>query len=366
MNLSDLTTLRVGGPARVLTEAHTADELATEAYAVWRSGDELLVLGGGSNTVVCDEGFDGTVVLVRNTGIEELHRDTHSVRLRVQAGHDWDQLVEYCVDNGFSGLEALSGIPGSCGAAPIQNIGAYGAELSESLVSVEYFDFLRGERTTLDADELELGYRDSRLKRHRDGVVLSIDLQLQVSSLGRARYEQLANALGVDQNARVEISHIRKSVLALRAAKAMVLDEHDPDTVSAGSFFTNPVVTESFARQLPSDAPRYAVEADEAESVATPLAELEAGGELRLPRPAALPRVKLSAAWLIERSGVTKGFSLPGSRASISTKHTLAITNRGGASAEEIAQLARYVVQRVQQEFGVILSPEPNLYGLEL
>lgn len=368
MNLAELTTMRVGGPAQRVIHANTREELILHTSELLASGDPWILLGGGSNTVVSDEGFAGTVLLVRSTGVQLVddHSSTSTVRLRVQAGHDWDRLVAHCTADGLAGLEALSGIPGSVGAAPMQNIGAYGAELSDVLHSIEFFDAHLEEVVHISAAELELGYRDSALKHGREGVVLSIDLELEQSDSAPIRYEQLANALGVNLGDRVPLAQVREHVLTLRAAKGMVLRDDDHDTWSAGSFFINPMVSEHFARTLPHDAPRFEVLSHEPAPAVTTLEELELGFALRVPPPAHPRTVKLSAAWLIERAGITRGFRLPGSGAAISHKHTLAITNRGGATAADVAQLARYVVQRVQQEFGIILTPEPNLYGLEL
>jgi len=338
MLLSDLTTMHVGGPARLLVSPATRDELVAATLDVWASGEPWLVLGGGSNVVVSDEGYDGSVIRVATRGID---RATDGVpRLLVQAGEPWDAVVAYAVEHGLAGIEALSGIPGSAGAAPVQNIGAYGQEVGQSLLAIQFLDYLSGEVITLSAAELELGYRTSALKSGREGVVLAIELGLRASEVGVVAYPQLADALGVALGAEVPLVEIRAGVLALRAAKGMVLDAADPDSVSCGSFFTNPIVSENFARGLPSDAPRWLMDDDAS--------------------------VKLSAAWLIERAGVTRGFALPGSRAAISSKHTLAITNRGGATADEIAQLARYVQTRVFSEFGVRLQAEPVLVNLEL
>lgn len=373
--LSELTTMRVGGPADNVLVARSGDELVRHALDLWDSGEEWLLLGGGSNTVVCDEGFPGTVLLVRGQGIERVEDPElpeSKVRLRVQAGHDWDELVAACVERGWSGIEALSGIPGRAGAAPIQNIGAYGAELSDVLHSIQFLEPGRGEILHLTAEELELGYRHSAIKAGRTGVVLSIDLvldehpEVENPLSAPVRYGQLADALGITIGQRVSLRELRRTVLRLRASKGMVLDAEDHDTWSAGSFFTNPIVSGRFAGELPAGAPRFPVSGDEPEAAITSLDELAAGLPLRLPRPSSERRVKLSAAWLIQHAGIEPGFRLPGSGAAISSKHTLAITNRGGASAADVAQLARYVVQRVQSEFGVILAPEPNLYGLEL
>lgn len=371
--LSELTTMRVGGPAERTLIAHNKDELVQHALELWGSGEPWLLLGGGSNTIVCDEGFPGAVLLVRSQGVDRVVDDSleesDRVRLRVQAGQDWDALVSFCVEQGWSGIEALSGIPGLAGAAPVQNIGAYGAELSDVLHSIEFLDEQSGEVQRLSAAELGLGYRDSAMKRGLGGVVLSIDLVLQVAQLGLSapiRYGQLAGALGVEIGDRVTLRELRDAVLGLRASKGMVLNSKDHDSWSAGSFFTNPIVSEAFARAMPGDAPRFEIATEAPASIAIPLEDLQRGVEIPVLAPQPERKFKLSAAWLIENSGITKGYRLPGSGAAISSKHTLAITNRGAASADEVAQLARLVAQRVQQEFGVLLVPEPNIYGLEI
>jgi UDP-N-acetylmuramate dehydrogenase len=363
-DLAPLTTLRVGGPATRLISATTRDELVAAALDAWGTAEEWLVLGGGSNVVIADEGFDGTVVRVETRGIERLADATgpHPVRLRVEAGEPWDDVVAYAVEHGLGGIEALSGIPGSTGAAPIQNIGAYGEQLSETLVAIDFLDAESGEVSRLDASELELGYRTSSLKLGRRGVVLGIELGFpQPEGLSApVSYDQLAVALGVAVGDRVPLADARAAVLALRASKGMVLDPGDADSVSAGSFFTNPIVSESFARGLPVDAPRWPLEPEQEPRVLPLGAEIPAG-------PASGSYlVKLSAAWLIERAGIGRGFGLPGSGAGISSKHTLAIVNRGGATAADIAELARYIQTRVLSEFGVQLQPEPVLVGVEL
>jgi UDP-N-acetylmuramate dehydrogenase len=270
-------------------------------------------------------------------------------------------VVAHAVENGWAGIEALSGIPGSSGAAPIQNIGAYGQEVGSSLVAIEFLDYLTGEVSRIAAGELGLGYRTSALKNGREGLVISIELELaEAPADGRPlsapiAYAQLATALGVRLGDRVPLGELRSTVLALRASKGMLWSESDPDSFSAGSFFTNPIVSENFARGLPADAPRWPT-ASEERDVAVPLGEVPA-----VPEVAGEYHVKLSAAWLIERVGIHRGFALPGSRAAISSKHTLALVNTGGASAEEILQLARYVQTRVFSEFGVRLQPEPVL-----
>ncbi|HTL40273.1 MAG TPA: UDP-N-acetylmuramate dehydrogenase [Pseudolysinimonas sp.] len=358
----ELTTLRVGGPAGTLIEATTRDEVIATALRFWAEPDDWMVLGGGSNLVVADEGFDGNVLRIANRGID---RATDGVpRIRVEAGEPWDAVVAFAVAHGLAGIEALSGIPGTAGAGPIQNIGAYGQQLSDTLIAIDFLDADTGEVLTLSAAELGLGYRTSAMKAGRAGVVLSLELALH--DLGGLSapiaYAQLASALGVELGAQVPLQQARDAVLALRAGKGMVWDPSDPDSISAGSFFTNPIVSEAFARTLPADAPRYPTESDPAPRVLplgsdVPALAAPASGEYR---------VKLSAAWLIEHAGIARGFALPGSRSAISSKHTLAIVNRGGATAAEVAQLAGYVQTRVESEFGVRLQPEPVLVGLEL
>jgi UDP-N-acetylmuramate dehydrogenase len=373
MRLADLTTLRVGGDADPVLAPATSIDLIETVKDVWASGDEWLILGGGSNVVISDDGFDGTVIRVVTHGIEVITSAAddspsagagdRTVRLRVAAGEPWDALVAYTVENGWAGIEALSGIPGSSGAAPIQNIGAYGQEIGTSLVSIEFLDYLTGELETIPASRLGLGYRTSILKQGREGLVVSLELELSEELSGTTPlshpvgYAQLATALGVRIGDRVPLEAVRATVLELRAAKGMLLDPNDPDTFSAGSFFTNPIVSENFARGLPADAPRWPTAPDEAD-VAVPLGEAPMA-----PHISGEYRVKLSAAWLIEKSGIGRGFSLPGSRAAVSSKHTLALVNRGGASADDILQLARYVQTRVYSEFGVRLQPEPVLVG---
>jgi UDP-N-acetylmuramate dehydrogenase len=362
-DLAELTTLRVGGPAERLLEPTTRDELVAAAQELWASPQDSLILGGGSNLVVSDEGVEGPVLRVATRGISTDPARDGTVRLRIEAGEPWDGVVAYAVEHGLGGLEALSGIPGTTGAAPIQNIGAYGQEVGERLVGIDFLDGERGEVLRLAASELGLGYRTSALKRGRAGVVVGVELALAASADGLSApvaYEQLATALGVELGARVPLAEVRAAVIALRASKGMILDAADPDSVSAGSFFTNPIVSENFARALPADAPRWPTEPEQPPQVlplGAPIPPLPASGEYL---------VKLSAAWLIERSGISRGFALPGSGAAVSSKHTLSIINRGHATAEDVTQLARFIQTRVLSEFGVMLQPEPVLVGVEL
>lgn len=372
--LAELTTIRVGGvPERLVV----ADDRAAVVDAVLEARDaaeDWLLLGGGSNTVASDDGFDGTVIHIRSRGIERLDATEGRIRLRIEAGEPWDDVVAFTVRHGWSGVEALSGIPGSTGAAPVQNIGAYGQELESALLGIEFLDDATGEVSYLARSELGLGYRTSVLKHDRRGVVLSVDLELTDSTVpgdvgaplsSPIAYAQLADALGVRPGSRVPIAELRRAVLALRSSKGMVLDPADPDSVSSGSFFTNPIVSESFARSLPANAPRWPQDPLEADTVLT----IPPGGVDRVDVPRLAGReytMKLSAAWLIEHAGIGRGFALPGSGAAISSKHTLAIVNRGNATATDIAQLAAFIQSRVQAEFGVLLQPEPVLVGLTL
>ncbi|WP_395640145.1 UDP-N-acetylmuramate dehydrogenase [Pseudolysinimonas sp.] len=363
--LAELTTFGIGGPATTLLQPSTRDELVEQTLGTWGSPEDWLILGGGSNVVIADEGFDGVVVRVATRGMSatRVEGSARPVRLTVEAGEPWDAVVAHTVANGWSGIEALSGIPGSAGAAPVQNIGAYGQELSSSLVSIDFLDFDSGRVVRIPAPELGLGYRTSALKRGRLGLVVALELALgdETSLSQPIAYAQLANALNVRIGDRVPVAELRVAVLELRAAKGMLWDpEHpDPDSASAGSFFTNPVVSENFARGLPADAPRWPTAPEEAARV------LPLGSDIpRIVRGEYL--VKLSAAWLIEHAGITRGFALPGSRAAISSKHTLAIVNRGGATAADVVQLAGYIQTRVLAEFGVSLQPEPVLVGVQL
>jgi len=340
--LAELTSMRVGGTAAEIYAAKTRDDLVEHTLNVWRSGEDWLILGGGSNMVVADDVSNLHVIKVENLGIEPVrNKDESRVVVRVQAGENWDDFVAHTVKAGLAGIEAMSGIPGTVGAAPVQNIGAYGQELSDSLVRLEFVDYETHEIAVLEAKDLQFGYRDSAIKRGRPGVITWVEFELQkLDGLSRPLYStQIAADLGVEMGAQVSLQAVRESVLKLRARKGMLLDVNDPDSVSCGSFFTNPVVTDRVARGLPDDAPKYESEDDDGLTV------------------------KLSAAWLIENAGIEKGFQIAGSKAAISSKHTLAIVNTGGATAKEILQLAEYVQVRVSNKFGINLVPEPNMIG---
>jgi UDP-N-acetylmuramate dehydrogenase len=370
--LAELTTLRTGAAPRRMIDASTRDELVDSLREVWADGDDWFVLGGGSNLFVGDEPFDGTVIRILTRGIERVPASRPgTARLRVQAGHDWDDLVAQTVAAGLAGIEAMSGIPGTVGAAPVQNVGAYGQEIAQTLVEVELIDESTGDVSVVPASELGLGFRTSVLKHHhgsaaaRRAAILSVTLELTQVGHGEVpvRGEQLRRALGLQEDAAVSLAWIREHVLATRKAKGMVLDADDPDTWSAGSFFQNAVVTEQFARSLPDACPRWPMQPDIDSVLVIPLDQFDG----YVPAPASQSvDVKVSAGWLIEQSGIAKGFSLPRSRAGVSTKHALALTNRGRARAAEIAELARFIQQRVQQEFGLVLQPEPVLIDVDL
>jgi len=350
--LSSLTTAGVGGPAARYVEARTEAEIIDAVRTADAAGEQVLILGGGSNLLVADGGFAGTVVKIASEGFTVNAEDScGGVAVVVQAGHNWDALVEHAVRHAWSGIEALSGIPGATGGTPVQNVGAYGADVSQTIAAVRTWDRQRNAVQTFTNSELKFGYRDSILKQTTvEGspryVVLTVEFQLPLGRMSAPiRYAELARALGVEVGQRAYSNDVRREVLRLRASKGMVWDAEDRDTYSTGSFFTNPIVPAQTAERLPADAPRF-----------------PAG---------AAGMVKLSAAWLIDRAGFGKGFglepdSVSGGRASLSTKHTLAITNRGGASTDDVLAIAREVRRGVADRFGIELHPEPLLIGVEL
>ncbi|MFZ0325390.1 MAG: UDP-N-acetylmuramate dehydrogenase [Actinomycetes bacterium] len=339
---AELTTLRVGGPVKRLVEVDDAAEALAVLGECDAAGEPVLVLGGGSNLLVCDTGPDLTVLGLRSRGLVPV-QDGIDVLVTVAAGEVWDDVVARAVDSGWSGIEALAGIPGQVGATPIQNVGAYGQEVSDTVISVDVVDRATGERLTLPAPECGFGYRTSRFKQAPgEYVVLAVTFRLRRSATSAPiRYAELAAALGVAVGDVAPASRVREAVLALRRRKGMVLDPDDHDTWSAGSFFTNPVVDADLAAGLPESAPQFA---------------------------AGDGRVKLSAAWLIEQAGFGKGAGadVTGGRATLSTKHTLAITNRGTASAADVLALAKAVQEAVAAAFAVTLVPEPTLVGCHL
>lgn len=356
--LADHTTSRVGGPVDHWVTATTEQEAIEAVRAADAHRTPLLVLGGGSNTLMADAGFPGTAVKLAFTGVETIAQTDAGVTVRMAAGQDWDEAVAATVARGLSGLEALSGIPGSAGATPVQNVGAYGADVSRTLVSLRAWDRRAGEIVELTNEQLQFGYRDSVIKRSLledleastpRWVVLSVDFRLRATGTAApVRYAQLARALGVAEGDTAPLQAVRDEVLRLRAGKGMVLDHADPDTWSTGSFFTNPLVPAAVRTRLPQGAPAFGAGTD-------------ADG---------VEQVKLSAAWLIEHAGFGKGYGLgadethlAGGRASLSTKHTLAVTNRGEASTEDLLAIARTVRDGVEDAWGVRLHPEPVLVG---
>ncbi len=336
--LSQLTTIGVGGvPAGILV-GHTRDGLIAAAIEAWNTSDNWVVLGGGSNIVAADDLSDVTVIKTENKGIE---REGNLVR--VQAGENWDEFVAWAVAQGLTGVEALSGIPGGVGASPVQNIGAYGQEVADTITRVEFLDFLTHEVVELTNAELGFAYRDSIFKSlGRLGVITWVEFELQPYDASHSNpgtespasfLPRLTEAVGREVSTPAEV---REAVLATRALKGMVLDAADRDTFSCGSFFTNPIVSDGFSRSIPGEAPRW----------------LQPDGT-----------VKLSAAWLIENSGLSKGYKLGSSNAALSSKHALAITNRGGATASEVFELSRFIQLQVANRWGIELAAEPNFVG---
>ena len=361
--LANHTTARVGGPATTWIEVSTEEQLITAVAETDAAEFPLLVLAGGSNMLVADEGFPGTVVQLGTAGIDVMESKNSHVHVRIAAGHNWDAVVAWSVAEGLTGIEALSGIPGSTGATPVQNVGAYGADISQTLVSIRAWDRQARKVVELTGSELEFGYRDSIIKRTIESsttnfhhasprwIVLTVDLRLtKTGQTAPVRYTQLARALNVELGDSVPLEHIRQTVLDLRATKGMVLNPDDYDTWSTGSFFTNPIVPVEATSRLPDEAPRFA--------------HHEANSETET--------VKLSAAWLIDHAGFNKGFGLdhePGTvygRAGLSTKHTLALTNRGAATTADLVKIATLVRDGVHDRWGITLVPEPVLIGVQL
>ncbi|MDN5726195.1 MAG: UDP-N-acetylmuramate dehydrogenase [Propionibacteriales bacterium] len=337
--LADHTTLRVGGPARRWVHAQTEDELIEAVAAADAAGEPVLLLGGGSNLVIDDAGFDGVVVLIETRGVRVT--DTSAcggAEVHVAAGEVWDDLVARAVSEGWAGVEALSGIPGLVGATPIQNVGAYGAEVAQVVARVRTWDRREGRISTMAAADCAFSYRNSAFKSDpQRWVVLEVVFTFEQADLSAPiRYAELAQALSVEIGERTLATQVREAVLSLRAGKGMVLDAADHDTWSAGSFFTNPLLDADEVERLPADAPRF-----------------PAGDQ-----------VKSSAAWLIEHAGFTKGYGQGSAR--LSTKHTLALTNTGNATSADVLALAREVRDGVRDRFGITLVNEPVMINCEL
>ena len=337
--LSNFTTLKVGGPAQKIVHAHTEDELVEFVKAADKAGEQVLILGGGSNLLISDAGFAGTVIRVESKGNALDYDACSGGMIEVSAGEDWDKFVALTIEKGFADLESLSGIPGTIGGAPIQNIGAYGHEVSETIARVKAYDRTKGEITTFTNEQCRFSYRNSVFKAEAGRyVILNVTFQLRKGEHSLPiTYAELAKFLSINIGDRAPVVEVRKAVLQLRGRKGMLIDAGDVNSNSAGSFFVNPILNKEIADKLPLDAPRW---------------------------PQTDGRVKTSAAWLMEHAGVSKGEKLAG--AQISNKHVLALTNSGDATAGDIVELAKMARAKVFEKFGVKLEAEVQLVGLDL
>lgn len=334
-DLSDFTSLHVGGPAQNFVEVATEAEIIA---AIESAGAEpILIIGGGTNLLISDAGFAGTVIRISNNQVKEEIDACSGATLTIGAGENWDDFVASTIERGFAGMETLSGIPGTVGASPIQNIGAYGHEVGEFITRVRTYDRQTKALKTFTNSECEFSYRNSIFKSEPGRyVVLDVAFQLRIGELSEpVTYAELASKLGIQIGERAPIEKVRVTVLELRSAKGMLLSPTDKDSWSAGSFFTNPVVNQVIADQLPEAAPRW---------------------------PVSEGQVKISAAWLIQQSGIEKGQAHGGAK--VSTKHVLALTNSGNATAAEITELAKIASAAVKEKFGIELKPEVNLVGI--
>ncbi|MCT7353306.1 UDP-N-acetylmuramate dehydrogenase [Streptomyces sp. 15-116A] len=343
--LAPLTTFRLGGPATRLVTATTDDEVISVVREADDTGTPLLIIGGGSNLVIGDKGFDGTALVIATKGFT-----LHGTRLELAAGEVWTDAVARTVEAGLAGIECLAGIPGSAGATPIQNVGAYGQEVSSTITEVIAYDRRTRETVTLANADCAFSYRHSRFKSDPERyVVLRVRFDLEDADglSGPIKYAETARALGVAPGDRVPLATARETVLKLRAGKGMVLDPDDHDTWSAGSFFTNPILTD-----------------DEFQAFHARVKQ-RLGADAEPPAyPAGDGHTKTSAAWLIDKAGFSKGYGTGPAR--ISTKHTLALTNRGNATTEDLLALAREVVTGVREAFGITLVNEPVTVGVSL
>jgi UDP-N-acetylmuramate dehydrogenase len=335
--LSKYTSLRVGGPATKIVQVSTEAQIIA---AIEEAGDTpVLIMGGGTNVLIADKGFDGTVIRISNNSVQSEVDACSGATLTIGAGEDWDVFVQTTINSGFAGLETLSGIPGTVGAAPIQNIGAYGHEVSEFITRVRTYDRELKEIYTFTNSQCEFTYRNSYFKAHPGRyVVLDVQFQLRIGEFSTPiTYLELSKKLGIEPGDKAPVVATRAAVLELRASKGMLLSPDDHDSWSAGSFFTNPIISQQAADALPDAAPKW------------PLND---------------GRVKISAAWLIENAGMHKGDEVGGAR--ISTKHVLALTNSGDATAADIAELAKRARNQVKEIFGITLEAEVNLIGIEI
>ena len=335
--LSKYTSLRVGGPASKIVQVSTEAQIIA---AIEEAGDTpILIMGGGTNVLIADKGFEGTVIRISNNSVQAEVDACSGATLTIGAGEDWDAFVQTTINSGFAGLETLSGIPGTVGAAPIQNIGAYGHEVSEFITRVRTYDRELKEIYTFTNSQCEFSYRNSYFKAHPGRyVVLEVQFQLRIGEFSDPiTYLELSKKLGIEPGEKAPVAATRAAVLELRASKGMLLSPDDHDSWSAGSFFTNPIISQQAADALPDAAPKW------------PLND---------------GRVKISAAWLIENAGMHKGDEVGGAR--ISTKHVLALTNSGDATAADIAELAKRARDQVREIFGITLEAEVNLVGIEI
>ncbi len=331
--------MKVGGRPKSLVRCESASELYEAVIDAWDQDEPFQILAGGSNTVFADDMSELNVILVATQGREIVSEDESEILIRVQAGESWDELVSWAVENGYAGIEAMSGIPGSVGATPVQNVGGYGQEVSQVITQIEFLDRASNLVEIKPAAFFEFSYRDSALKGGLEGVVGWVEFRLR--KLGGLSVPmasgQITEHVGAPYGSQLPLQQVRDVVLELRSSKGMVVKPEDPNSVSCGSFFTNPVVSRQKLTEFPEDMNFWSMPDDD--------------------------YVKLSAGWLIENAGIPKGFSLPGSKAAISQKHALAIINTGGASATEIVELARFIQERVAARWGINLIPEPNLIG---
>ena len=335
--LSKYTSLRVGGPATKIVQVSTEAEIIA---AIEEAGDTpILIMGGGTNVLIADKGFEGTVIRISNNSVQSEVDACSGATLTIGAGEDWDSFVQTTITSGFAGLETLSGIPGTVGASPIQNIGAYGHEVSEFITRVRTYDRQEKVLKTFTNSECQFSYRNSYFKAHPGRyVVLDVQFQIRRGEFSDPiTYLELAKKLGIQPGDKAPVVATRAAVLELRASKGMLLSTEDHDSWSAGSFFTNPIISQQAADALPNAAPKW------------PLND---------------GRVKISAAWLIENAGMHKGDEVGGAR--ISTKHVLALTNAGDATAADIAELAKRARNQVKEIFGITLEAEVNLIGIEI
>ena len=335
--LSKYTSLRVGGPATKIVQVSTEAQIIA---AIEEAGDTpILIMGGGTNVLIADKGFEGTVIRISNNSVQAEVDACSGATLTIGAGEDWDVFVQTTITSGFAGLETLSGIPGTVGAAPIQNIGAYGHEVSEFITRVRTYDRELKEIYTFTNSQCEFTYRNSYFKAHPGRyVVLEVQFQLRIGEFSDPiTYLELSKKLGIEPGDKAPVAATRAAVLELRASKGMLLSPDDHDSWSAGSFFTNPIISQQAADALPDAAPKW------------PLND---------------GRVKISAAWLIENAGMHKGDEVGGAR--ISSKHVLALTNSGNATAADIAELAKRARDHVKEIFGITLEAEVNLIGIEI